>query len=375
MVGVYEGLTVPFLGVVARQLGATVWQIALLTSIPLFGHTLSLFWASRQVHFSSPVTYVTFATAATRVLFLAMAWVTGPAAFVACACLAQFLVPVHSPAYTEVMRQIYPEEIRGKAMGSVRMVSSVSTMLAASLGGKLLDIVGFRVVFPIAALAGVSASWIFSQIPYPVKSKSDDQSLPISRWNPLHLSKLLKADPVLKRFESGFFLYGFGNLMAIPMIPLLLVDHFQANNFFVGQLAFVSAASRLGFLYFWGHRIDHRGAFRVICEVLFLMMLPPLCYGIARSRWILFLASAIAGCAFAGLDLAVIGAMIALAKKHNPSTMMAIHQTLLGFRGVMAPLVGTLLLRVLDLRLVFLLDAVLILAGATLVARSRVYFQ
>ena len=344
-------------------MGATVWQIALLTSVPLLGHTLSLFWASRQVHFSSPVAYVTFATAATRVLFLGMAWVTGPAAFVACACLAQFLVPVHSPAYTEVMRQIYPESIRGKAMGSVRMVSSVSTMLAASLGGKLLDLVGFRVVFPIAAIAGMAASWVFSQIPYPVKAVPGE-SLPMSQLNLWDLPKLLKADPVLKRFETGFFLYGFGNLMAIPMIPLLLVDRFQANNFFVGQLAFVSAATRLGFLYFWGHRIDRRGAVRVICEVLFLMALPPLCYSLARGRWLLFAASAISGCAFAGLDLAVIGAMIALAKKHHPSAMMAIHQTLLGFRGVTAPLVGTLLLKVMDLRLVFLFDAALILVGA-----------
>ncbi len=100
-------------------------------------------------------------------------------------------------------------------------------------------------------------------------------------------------------------------------------------------------------------------------------MIPPLlCYGLARSRWMLFAASAFSGCAFAGLDLAVIGAMIALAKRHDPSTMMAIHQTLLGLRGVTAPLVGILLLKFIDLRLVFLLDAVIIFIGAALVARS-----
>lgn len=355
----------------ARQLGASVWQIALLTSVPLLGHTLSLFWASRQVHFTSPVAYVTFATAATRVLFLGMAWVSGPAAFVACACLAQFLVPVHSPAYTEVMRQIYPEEIRGKAMGSVKMVSSVSTMLAASLGGKLLDLVGFRVIFPVAAVAGVTASWVFSQVPYPRRSPSD--AIPISRMHLFHLPRLLKEDPLLRRFETGFFLYGFGNLMALPMIPLLLVDQFQANNFFVGQLAFVSAASRLGSLYFWGHRMDRRGASWVIGEVLFLMALPLFLYGLGgvlHARGLLFLASAASGCVFAGLDLAVIGAMIELARRHSPSVTMAIHQTLLGFRGVSAPLVGTALLRVMDLRMIFFLDAALILVGAALVLRA-----
>ncbi|MBI3333580.1 MAG: MFS transporter, partial [Candidatus Omnitrophica bacterium] len=169
LVGIFEGLTAPFIGVVARQLGGSVLQVALLTSVPLLGHTLSLFWASRQVHFESPVAYVTFATSISRVMFLGMAWVQGPAAFVACACMAQFLAPVHSPAYTEVMRQIYPEGMRGKAMGSVRMCASVSTMLAASVGGKLLDLIGFRLVFPVAAVAGVAASWTFSQIPYPAQ--------------------------------------------------------------------------------------------------------------------------------------------------------------------------------------------------------------
>jgi MFS family permease len=353
-------------GVVARQLGATIWQVGLLSSIPFFGHLLSFFWASRQARFASPLAFVSFANAVTRVLFLGMAWVQGPTAFVACACLAQFLAPVHSPAYTEVMRQIYPEEIRGKAMGSVRMALSVATMLAAALGGKLLDVVGFRMIFPIAAVAGVAAAWIFSQLPYPVRNNEARRTQNISLAG---LSQLLKGHPELRRFEVGFFLFGFGNLMFNPLLPILLVDNFSASNFFVGQLAFVTALTRLGFLYFWGHRVDREGGILVCREVFLLTTFVPLLYAIAPGRGLLFLAAAIFGCAMAGLELAVISSMITFAKGGDPTATMAVHQTILGIRGIAAPMVGAALLQIFGLPATFLIASAIILTGIPFLRR------
>jgi len=348
--------------VVARHLGASVWQVALITSIPFYGLLLSLFWASGQTRFASPLAFVTFATSVTRILFLGMAWVTGPKAFVACACLAQFLAPIHGPAYTEVMRQIYPGQIRGKAMGSVRMAASVATMLAAALGGKLLDLIGFRMIFPVAALAGVAASWIFAQIPYPLAPPSPSPSPAVSSF-----LRLLQSDPDLRRFEVGFFLFGLGNLMMMPLMPILLVDRLHSTNFFVGELASVTALARLCFLYFWGYQIDRRGSLIVAREVLILMTFVPICYMVAKGSLPLILAAAISGCTMAGLDLAVIGSMIALAEGRDPVPTMVVHQTLLGIRGILAPLAGTLLLSLVGLRLTFLGSAGFILLGSLLV--------
>ncbi|MBI1953323.1 MAG: MFS transporter [Candidatus Omnitrophica bacterium] len=354
-------------------MGAPIWQVGLLASIPFYGHLLSLFWASRQVHFTSPLAYVSFATAVTRVLFLGMAWVQGPTAFVTCACLAQFLGSVHGPAYTEVIRRIYPEEIRGKAMGSVRMASSVAMMLSAWIGGKLLDVAGFKLVLPAAALCGVAASWIFSQTPYPALADSGRPGGTGRMKGILSLPALLRQMPDLRRFETGFLLFGFGNLMITPLIPVLLVDRLGVSNFFVGKLAFVTALTRLFTLYFWGNRIDRRGAHQAAVEATLLIALVPICYALAVSPGPLVLAAAISGCAFAGLELAVFSSMIEMSPPgRDPSTTMAVHQTMLGIRGVTAPMVGTLLLaRGLELRWIFILSACLAAAGAFLVRRSR----
>ncbi len=263
------------------------------------------------------------------------------------------------------MRQIYPEETRGKAMGSVRMAGSVATMLAAAIGGKLLDLVGFQAVFPAAALAGVAASWIFAQIPYP----KTPQVLEKGSTFPWDLPRLLKRQPQLRRFEAGFSLFGFGNLMMTPLVPLLLVDHFQASNFFVGKLAFVTALARLASLYPWGHRIDQKGGPRVAQEILLLISLVPLCFALAQGPFFLYLAAAVSGCAMAGLELAVISSVISLANGRDPTTTMAVHQTVLGIRGTTAPMVGTLLLHLLDLREVFLVSWGLILLGFLLLCR------
>ena len=354
---------------VARQIGASVWQVALLTSIPFYGHTLSLFWASRQRHFASPLAYVTFATSITRILFLGMAWVNGPAQFVGCAMLAQFLTPIHGPAYTEVMRQIYPGEIRGKAMGSVRMAGSVATMLAATAGGKLLDLIGFRMVFPVAAVAGVTASWIFGQIPYPQPTVPGTGVRPRPGTNWRDFWRILKKEPQLRRYELGVSLFGFGNLMMLPLVPILLVDRFGVSNFFVGQLAFATALTRLSSLYLWGHQIDRQGGLKVACELLILMTIVPICYAMAAGPAPLFIAAIVTGCAMAGLELAVISSMIELAKGEDPAAVMAIHQTILGVRGVTAPLIGIWILKLINIQGVFLLCAGLVLVGALVVRR------
>lgn len=367
--GLFEGLTAPFLGVVARQLGAEIWQIALLASVPLIGHSISLYALRWQRLFRSPLAFAAFVTGFGRILFLGMAWVSGPGAFIACACLSQFFLPLHTPAYVEVMRRFYPESIRGKAMGSVRAVVAVVTMGAAWLGGKLLDLVGFQAVFPVAAGLGVLASWILAQAPVSIRPA---RAL-MGKLGILALPRLLRRHPDFARMEWAFFWFGFGHLMVLPLIPVLMVDHFGLSNFFVGQLAFAGALARLASLYAWGHAIDRSGSVATLRKLFLLSALIPLLFAVAPTPGFLFLPSILTGAVMiAGLELAVVGVVLQMSHGRDRSVWMAVHQTLVGVRAVSAPLLGTWLAHALGIRPVFWVSAGVVLSGASLMRRLRV---
>lgn len=367
--GLFEGLTAPFLGVVARQMGAQIWQVALLTSVPLLGHSLSLYCLRWQRRFPSPLSFVAFVTALSRILFLGMAWVTGPAAFISCACLAQFFVPLHTPAYVEVMRRFYPESIRGKAMGSVRTVTAVATMLAAGVGGRLLDLAGFRVIFPLAAVVGVLASWILVRAPVSIRPASGA----LGRLGVFALPRLLQRHPDFARMEWAFFWFGFGHLMVLPLVPVLMVDHFGLSNSFVGQLAFAGALARLASLYAWGHAIDRFGSAASLRQLFLASALIPFLFAVAPTPAFLFLPSVLTGVVMvAGLELAVVGVVLQMSHGRNRSVWMAVHQTLVGIRAVSAPLLGTWLAHGLGIRPVFLISVGVVFSGAALMRRIRV---
>ncbi len=367
--GLFEGLTAPFLGVVARQLGAQLWQLALLASVPLIGHSISLYTLRWQRRFPSPLSFVAFVTGLSRILFLGMAWVTGPAPFIFCACLAQFFVPLHTPAYVEVIRRFYPESIRGKAMGSVRAVTAVATMLAAWLGGKFLDLVGFQAVFPLAAALGVLASWILARAPVSIRPA---RAL-MGRLGLFALPRLLRRHPDFARMEWAFFWFGFGHLMVLPLIPVLMVDHFRLSNFFVGQLAFAGALARLASLYAWGHAIDRFGSAATLRKIFLLSALIPFLFAVAPTAGFLFLPSILTGAVMvAGMELAVVGVVLQMTHGRDRSVWMAVHQTLVGVRAVSAPLLGTWLAHGLGIRPVFWVSTGVVLSGAALMRRLRV---
>ena len=89
---------------------------------------------------------------------------TNPWIFIILIFLNSLLEQAGSPAYLGIMKEIYSDDYRGRAMGYVRMEMAIVAAFASYLGGFLLDHFSYRYIFPLGAMFGILSVTYFGKI-------------------------------------------------------------------------------------------------------------------------------------------------------------------------------------------------------------------
>ena len=95
-----------------------------------------------------------------------MPFVAAPAPFVLIVVAHWLIVSLSITGYVEVMRAIYPDALRGRAMAYVRVGFTACATVMTPLFGQLLDAWSYQMLFPFAALFGVLSGVTFGQVTY-----------------------------------------------------------------------------------------------------------------------------------------------------------------------------------------------------------------
>ena len=120
--------------------------------------------------------------------------------------------------------------------------------------------------------------------------------------------------------------------------------------------------------FYWGRYVDHHSPLKAVVMNIMLNALIPMIYLVAWNRWVLVPAFFLSGITQAGIDLSYFNSILSFANEETATRYQALHQFLLGIRGLFAPLIGGLMIHELranglDLRWVFVVGLIGILAG------------
>src|SRR5256712_7131905 len=131
-------------------------------------------------------------------------------------------------AYTTLMQGIYPDLERAQAMANVRIGAAIAGIASAAVAGTFIDVIPASWVFAAAALIGLPGAIAFFWVRY-------DGSAKAATRRPLpDIARDGWADHKYRRLLLSFTVFGMGNLMNVAVYPILLVDHFNASNSFIG---------------------------------------------------------------------------------------------------------------------------------------------
>jgi len=363
--GLFGGLTTPFIPFMARdQLHASPLEVSLVVASQGIVLLLSL-WFARFVRARHPVRLVAIPSFIARALLLLMPAVRTPEAYVAVVLGHYAIGSISALGYAQVMRAVYPPDVRGRIMGVVRVGMALMWIAASLVGGRVMQSVPFQWVFAVGGLFGMTSSVIFSRMRLP-------EDVPMEE--PIDLSRtreILREDRPFRLFLTGLLVYGFGVWFISPAIPILLVDVLHATSFQAGLLSAVSSATWLFSYYYWGRMIDRRSAAGAMSLILFIGTITPTIYFISTNAWVVQLAGVTEGLTSAGFDLGWLTAILEYSPPGQIRHYVAIYNTAVGVRGATAPFLAGAILPAIGVRAVFAIGISLALTGA-LILRSGI---
>jgi len=132
--GLFWGTSVAFFPVIARKMGASNLQMAFLSMAPFIGSLFTLYWSRLSSNTNEMHFFILIKFLARIVLFL-MFLAINPYIFIVIVFLNSFFERAGSPAYVGIIKQIYPENYRGRSMGYVRVERAVSAIFASIFSG------------------------------------------------------------------------------------------------------------------------------------------------------------------------------------------------------------------------------------------------
>lgn len=361
--GVYIAVLVTFMPIVVRRLGGSTTDVAIVIAAPFVGHLLSPI--SAYLLSGLPLVRVVAGTVTfARAVFLAGILVAATPLMLAMTTVVFFAISVANiGAYTALMQGIYPDNERAFAMGNVRVGASIAGIASAALAGSFIGVVPAQWVFAAAALVALPCAIAFFWIRY------DGPAAPPSRRPAIDIARGVWSDRRYRKLLLAFTIFGTGNLMNFAVFPILLVDHFDASNAFVGTLAIVQSATQIVAYPVIGRIIDRGSTLRQTLIATLLTLLVPIGYLTAPGTWALLPVAVILGIAVSSGELTAFTNIVHMAPRARITEYAAANAFLLGVRGTAAPFVAAALLGLVQPQVVLVLGTLLMTTGALVLAQ------
>jgi hypothetical protein len=303
------------------------------------------------------------------------------------------------PARIMVYRSNFPAERRGRLVGRLRQMQLFLTTVFALLLSTLLDwntgarelveLLGpcpvaadqmVRYVIPALAAVGLVGSLVYRRIRERADGGDEGEEGPEEPQRPLstlvEFLRVWRTDRAFRRYESFFFLFGFANIMSIPLTQIHAVDQLKASYFDLAMINVVLVQGLMGLtMVSWGKLVDRhppaalRGLLNLVFAVDFLVLF------LAPTIGWVYLGRIFRGVAMGGGTLIwMLGPLYYARSARNAPLYTGIHAVLTGLRWALAPFVAVLLKGWFadDSRPIFLIGfVVLVLTGVGMLLEAR----
>lgn len=366
-----------FIGILSLQdiiakktLLATNLEIAILTMIWPVSNFFSIYWgeilAGRD---KSKFLYMAGIIGRLSLIFSFL--INSPEALMFFLFLAYSSNSIIIPAQNSIFQVNYRPGIMGRLYGYSLSLYSIGLILASIFAGRILDINGFyfRYLFIFAGVCGFLFPALLARIKqkHYLEKRIKKLFTPRIILEPLTNSlRLLKEEKDFRIFELFFFIYGMAFMIVLPAIPILLVIKLKLSYTFIAFLKVILA--QMGMLIlspFLGKIHDRMNPPKFTSMSFFLLVFYAGFLALSSifpskiSILMVTLAYIFFAVAMTGVNLSWNLSSIFFAKEKDASTFQAVHVSLTGLRGLIAPLLGYLVLKYFGLTTVFALASIL----------------
>ncbi len=378
--GVFSSITQnmvpPFLGIYARDLGASYLQYGLLTALPAFLTSLTLIPTQRWLQGRrNKVSLTAILTAISRLFYplFALASFFHPSVWLLLIFVAFSAFPSSwaNLTWTSLIAEAIPEADRAAAFSSRNRLMAIFGIVAVMATGQLMDILAvplnYRLIFFGSVLFSVLEVYYLLALRPLSKEEVRGRDVP--------LRELLRSSPDFRNFAVGTLLFQLGFQMALPLFTIYTVQHLQATAGWVSAIAIASGVAQIGTYPLWARWSTSFGGVVALVWSTLLLSLSPLLYAISTSLWPILFFNLLIGFAWAGVNLVTFNYLLEVCPPAKKEKAIAFYNTMVNVAATICPILGVVIADWIGIRLALVITALLrAVGGLHFYLKGRAHF-
>ncbi|MCX6081138.1 MAG: MFS transporter [Chloroflexi bacterium] len=350
-----SNVAAPFLPVFLARLGASNFQIGLLSSMPgMTGLVLAILVGRFLQTRRNIVPWFSLS----RLLVIACYAITGlvtlllPKEYTVISTLAIWAFATLpstalAVAFSVVMNAVAGPEGRYALLSRRWAIFGLTSVVFTFAVTRVIDLVSFPLNFALMflglSLGGLISFEFSSQISLP-----DQEPAPltagVSFWDTLKsYYSLMRGAPAFVSFSNKRFVYLSALALSAPIMPLFFVRELGATNSQIGSINMTMTSVMLVGYFFWPW-VSRKWSGRIVllATSLGMVLYPALTAAFPHVEWV-YLFAAIAGLFQSGLDLVFFDELMKTVPPEYSATFISLAQSMQYLSTIIAPMAGTLL--------------------------------
>jgi MFS family permease len=348
-----SNVAAPFLPVFLTRLGATNFQVGLLSSMPgvtgfLFAIIVGRFLQSRKnivPWYGLSRLMVILCYALTGILTLLVADEYVIIATLAIWALATIPQTSLAVAFSVVMNNVAGPTGRYALLSRRWAIFGITGVVGTFIVTRTIDVIDFpvnySVMFLVLSLGGFVSFYYSNKITLPDQNPPGTEMGKSPARGIKNVIDLLRANPSFVSFSWKRFVYLSAITLSAPIMPLYLVRDVHATDSQIGAVTMTTTIVMLAGYYFWPRVSSRRGGHYVLLATTFGMVFYPALSAATPRIELIIIYAGIAGFFQGGLDLVFFDELMKTVPKEHSATLVSIAQSMQYLAMIIAPLLGT----------------------------------
>ncbi|QNO13651.1 MFS transporter [Alkalicella caledoniensis] len=369
-------LVTPFIGILAKTLGADAYEIALLSSLPALMSVISMIPGGIMVdRFQEKKKVTGYVIALTRFFFLLLAITPNlPAswrvfALVLTYGLMNFPGGISNVAWQSFIASAIPAKQRAQAFAYRNKITSICGIIVTLIAGQILRIYNINKGFPILKrITGVDISseimiyqiffvlacgFAVYEVYYHMKMKEPvvlktQRELAIKKKLLSNIKTIFKYKPFLL-FGICSLLFHFGWQMGWPLFTIYQIDYLGADGTWVSYISVVNGLAAFITYPIWSKVATKKGNNYTVVIATFAIAMSPFLYAISWNLYVLLMVNFFMGTAVAGINLVLFNSLLEVVPDEDRTLYIAIYSTLISISAMLAPMLGAHIYKVFNI--------------------------
>lgn len=348
-----SNVAAPFLPVFLTRLGASNFQVGLLTSMPgVTGLILAIIVGRFLQTRSNIVAWYSLS----RLLVISCYALTGLLTFVlskeyaiiatlaiwAFATLPQTALAV---AFSVVMNAVAGPKGRYALLSRRWAIFGLTSVVMTFFVTRTIDLVEFprnyEMMFLGLSLGGLISFYFSRKINLPLQTPPVPAPASSAFDSARNYFSLIRSAPAFTSFASKKFVYFSAIALSTPIMPLFLVREVKATDSQIGTITMAMTIVMLAGYFIWPRASRKYGGRFVLLATTFGMIFYPALTAATHQVPLLILYAGIAGFFQSGLDLVFFDELMKTVPPEYSATFVSLAQSMQYLSAIVAPLIGT----------------------------------